>query len=199
MPEPKENNTQNPPATNPNSTINNDGGTPSTPPATNPQASGDDKLDKFGYKTSEQPDQKPEEKKPDDPTSTGYQESGKEDPKPDDKKPEEKKPEEKESDPITGYEKEPDKKSEEKKPEEKESEDKPGEEFKIKDPGDLLPDEVSSIENFAKDQKLTKEQAEAMVQSKKDEVAKYKVSEEKHNAGLKTARAERNATWVFFS
>src|SRR5690606_21755047 len=102
--------------------------------------------------------------------------------------PKEKKPEEGDKKSSTGYGDEPKEVTEpEKKPDEKppegdlekkldESKPPEGDEFKVTDKGDLLDSEVKQIEDFAKKHKLSKEQAEALVQDKKEEIKKLSES-----------------------
>lgn len=52
--------------------------------------------------------------------------------------------------------------------------DKGAEEFEVKEPGDLLPVEVQELKDFVKKHKVSKEVAEALVESKKQEVKKLK-------------------------
>lgn len=126
---------------------------------------------------NEKPDEskKPDEtKEQDNLDEFGYEKKPAEGTKPDadkaDKEPE------KVVEPVAGYDKPPEKPKEvvaepEKKPEEK-KEAAPADEFDVKDPGVLLPEEVNDIKAFVKANKLSKEVGLALVESKKAEIKK---------------------------
>lgn len=145
-----------------------------------------------GYKPAE------DDKKPDGPVvdENGYEVEGDKKPAEDDKKaPEEdKKPAEddkKSEDTKTGY---GDKKpaEDDKKP----AEDDDDSNFEIIEPGDLLSDEISDLKKFIKENKLTKEQAKALVNSKKAEVANYKKLAEDSKVKDKEEIEETRKSWV---
>lgn len=56
---------------------------------------------------------------------------------------------------------------------EKKVEAAPTDEFDIKEPGELLPEEVNEIKAFVKENKVPKEIAEALVKQRKDGIAKF--------------------------
>lgn len=147
------------------------------PPAGDPkdQAEGDSDFDELGYAKDKSKNDKPKEeskdkddkeKKSED--ATGY---GKK-PEPDDKK---------EKD-ATGYSEDGDAKEDDPGKDENESDDKEDKELKL-ETGELLKEEVKEIRDFAKTNKLSKEQAQALVNAKISEVKNL-------NDGLKKRQQE---------
>lgn len=73
--------------------------------------------------------------------------------------------------------------------------DKDSGEFKVAEVGDLLPEEVTAIEDFAKTHKLSKEVAEALVAQKKTEVEKWAVTATEKQAEAKRDVARQRVDW----
>lgn len=85
--------------------------------------------------------------------------------------------------PASGYEKEPPKDAGSKEPEKKEESaaaPTKDDEFAVKDPGDLLPEEINIIKDFVKKFKVSKEVGQGLVEIKKQEVAKLQAAMKEH-------------------
>lgn len=153
------------------------------------------KTDNYGYEKSgsAEPPKKSEEdegKK----SSTGYSgnsdEKTKEGEKVEDK---DKKVEEPPKDPVTGYDKEPQKIEE--KATEPPAKVASGEEFEIKEPGDLKPEEVQDIKDFVKKYKVSKEIGEGLVEVKKAEIKRLKESMATRVADAKANQQQERREW----
>lgn len=139
-------------------------------------------LDEFGYERVT-PETPPKEEKPaGDKGAAGY-----------DEEPvvEDKKPVEEVKEPVTGYDKEP--VVEEPKDDKKADDKTPSDEFDIKEPGDLLPEDVKELKEFIKKHKVSKEVAQALVEQKKEEAKKIVASIEarKKEAELVAAKYKK--------
>lgn len=142
-------------------------------------------LDEFGYERVT-PETPPKEEKPaGDKGAAGY-----------DEEPvvEDKKAIEEVKEPVSGYDKEPEE-VKEKPVEDKKADDKAGasDDFDIKEPGDLLPEDVKELKEFIKKHKVSKEVAQALVEQKKEEAKKIVASIEarKKEAELVAAKYKK--------
>lgn len=139
-----------------------------------PKADNQDHLDEFGY-------EKPIQEKKDGKES---KESSEKSSEKSSQKDDEKELLDQKVEPASGYEKEPPKDAGSKEPEKKEeivaAPAAKDDEFDIKDPGDLLPDEINAIKDFVKKYKVSKEVASGLVEVKKAEIAKLQASIKDH-------------------
>lgn len=155
-----------------------------------PKEESEQKLDDYGYENE--------------PSKQGGDDDGEKTPEkeaePKEEKPEKKEETEEEGDKnATGYGEEPKKPEEpEGDPDDKKKADADGkgeEDYGLLDTGDLLPEEVKEIREFAKERKLSKHAVKAIVDLKKKEVADLKAFEDKRKKELQQKAQQLRSEW----